>query len=281
MVFYFREKQPELPVKATHPSSPPARYPQFVSFLKTLPLSTKNKKMKKILFVALSMAVISAQAQSADEVIHKFSANMGGLDAFNKITTAKLTGTYSTQGNDLPLTVQIINGKAMRTDVEAMGQNVTNVYYNGKGWKVNPFAGVSVPTEVTGSELNEFKMQSSLASQLMDYKARGHKVEMKGEELVDNIKTFKLSLTNKDDGKETTYFISIADYTLIKSVTSRDIQGKSTDVESFYSNPKEFGGVKFFMTRDSKIDGETFQTVTYEKIELNVPIDEKIFEMPK
>jgi hypothetical protein len=237
--------------------------------------------MKKLLFAVLSFAVVSARAQTADDVIQKYSANMGGLEAFSKISSAKITGTYSSQGNDLSLTLQIINGKAMRTDVEVMGQSVTNVYNNGKGWKINPFAGITTATEVTGSELSDFKTQASLATQLMDYKARGHQVEMQGEETVDGIKTFKIKLTNKDDGKLTTYYISIADYTIIKSVTSRDIQGKSMDVESYYSDLKEFGGIKFFMTRDSKIDGETFQTVKFEKIELNVPVDEKIFDMPK
>ena len=237
--------------------------------------------MKKILFAVLSFAVVSVHAQSADEVIQKYTANMGGLEAFNKITSAKMTGTYSTQGNDLSLTLQIINGKAMRTDVEAMGQAVINVYYNGKGWKVNPFAGITSPTEVTGTELSDFKSQASLATQLMDYKARGYQVEMQGEETVDGIKTFKIKLINKDDGKATTYFIASADYSMIKSVTNRDFQGQSMEVETYFSDLKEFGGVKFFMTRDSKINGEIFQTVKFDKIELNVTIDEKIFEMPK
>ena len=237
--------------------------------------------MKKLLFAVLGFAMLSANAQTADDVILKYSANMGGLDAFNKITSAKMTGTYSTQGNDLSLTLQIINGKAMRTDVEVMGQAVINVYNNGKGWKINPFAGATTPTEVTGSELSDFKAQASLTTQLMDYKARGHQVEMQGEETVEGIKTFKLKLTNKDDGKLTTYFISVADYTLIKSATNRPIRGQDMEVESYYSDLKEIGGVKFFMTRDSKIEGQTFQTIKYEKIELNVTIDEKIFEMPK
>lgn len=237
--------------------------------------------MKKLLFAVLSFTVVSAQAQTADAVIEKYTTNMGGLDAFNKITSAKMTGTYSTQGNDLPLTVQILNGKGMRSDVEVMGQSVSNCYYNGKGWKVNPFQGTPAPTEVTGSELNDFKVQCSLANQLMDYKARGHQVEMQGEEAVEGIKTFKIKLTNKDDGKATTYFISTTDYTLIKSATNRAIQGQDMEVESYYSDLKEIGGVKFFMTRDSKIEGQTFQTIKYEKIELNVPVDEKIFAMPK
>ncbi len=237
--------------------------------------------MKKIFFAVLSFAFISAHAQTADDVIMKYTSNMGGLDAFNKITTAKMTGTYSTQGNDIPLTLLIINGKAMRNDLEVMGQAIVNSYYNGKGWKINPFAGASTATEVTGSELNDFKAQSNLVNQLMDYKAKGHQVEMQGEETVEGIKTFKIKLTNKDDGKVTTYFISVADNILIKSATNRTIQGQEMEVESYFSDLKDIGGVKFFMTRDSKVGGETFQTVKFEKIELNVNIDEKIFEMPK
>ena len=40
-------------------------------------------------------------------------------------------------------------------------------------------------------------------------------------------------------------------------------------------------GVKFFMSRSSKIEGKEFQSIKYDKIELNVAVDEKIFEMPK
>lgn len=237
--------------------------------------------MKKLFTAVLCFAMVAAYSQSADEVIQKLSANMGGLEAFNKITSVKFSGTYTTQGNDFPLTTQVINGKAMRTDIDIMGQSVTNCYANGKGWKVNAFAGAPSPTEVTGNELNELKTQSYLSSQLMDYKARGHQVELQGEETVEGVKTYKIKLTNKDDGKVTSYFISQTDNTLIKSVTARQIQGQDMDVETYYSDLKEFGGAKFFMSRDSRIDGQVFQSVKYEKIELNVAIDEKIFEMPK
>jgi len=234
--------------------------------------------MKKLLFTVLNFAIISVHAQTADEVIQKYTVNMGGLDAFNKISSAKMTGTYSVQGNDLGLTVQVLNGKGMRSDIDAMGQSVTSVYFNGKGWKVNPFAGITTPTDVTGTELNDFKAQSYLSNQLMDYIARGHQVELEGKETIEGIETYKIKLTNKDDSRVTTYFISTKDNTLIKSVTSRDIQGQPTDVESWYSDLKEINGVKFFMTRDSKMNGEVFQTIKYDKIELNVTIDEKVFE---
>jgi outer membrane lipoprotein-sorting protein len=237
--------------------------------------------MKKLFFALLGLAFISANAQTVDEVIQKYSENLGGLEAFNKIKTAKITANYTTQGMDLPMTIQIINGKAARTDVEAMGSAVIRSYKDGKAWTQNPFSGITNPTEVTGAEVSDYKSQSMLASALMDYKARGHLVELTGQADVEGVKTYKIKLTSKDDGKLTTYYISTKDYTLIKSESDREMQGQNVTIETSYSDLKDFNGAKFFMTRTQKINGEIFQTTTFTNIELNVAIDEKIFDMPK
>lgn len=234
--------------------------------------------MKKSLFVLLSLFSLIASAQTADEVIQKYAANMGGLEAFKKVQTAKFTGTVTVQGMDLPLTMQLINGKAMRTDVEAMGQSVINVFKDGKAWSINPFSGMETATDVEGIDLLNLKAQASLASALMDYKNLGHTVELSGQEDVEGVKTNKIKLTSKEDGRVTHYFISATDNTLIKATNKRDIQGSEMEVETFFSNLKEFGGIKFFMTRDQKIGGQTAQSIIYSNIELNVPVDEKIFD---
>ncbi|HYM93248.1 MAG TPA: hypothetical protein VET23_03860 [Chitinophagaceae bacterium] len=237
--------------------------------------------MKKILFVTASFIFISVHAQTVDEIIQKYNTTLGGLDAFKAIKSAKITGNVSVQGNDLPLTVQIINGRAVRSDVEFMGQSITNSFKDGKGWKVNPLAGVNTPTDVDGTELADLKSQSSMASPLMDYKDHGNQVELEGQEDVEGIKTYKIKLTNKDDGKVTTYFISTTDNTLIKSVGSREIQGQELEIETFYSDIKDFNGLKFAMTRTQKIEGQVFQEVKYTSIEFNVPIVEKVFDKPE
>ena len=92
---------------------------------------------------------------------------------------------------------------------------------------------------------------------------------------------FKIKLTNKEDGKITTYFISSVDYLLLKSVSKREIAGNEYDAESFYTDMKEINGLKFCMHFSQKIEGQVLQEVTYDKIELNIPVDAKIFEMPK
>lgn len=235
--------------------------------------------MKKLLIAFLSFALLSAHAQTADEIIQKYSAAIGGLDAFNKTTSAKMTGTVTIQGNDLSLTTQILNGKGMRTEVEFNGQLVVNAYGNGKGWKINPFGGSGSPTEVSGSELVSFKAQASLANNLMDYKNRGHKVELVGQEDAGGVKAYKIKLTNKEDGKEVLYFVNATDYLIIKTVGKREIQGQEMEVETSYSKYKDIGGLKIPMAISQQADGNVFQEINWSNIELNVTIDEKIFQM--
>ncbi|MDP4262268.1 MAG: hypothetical protein Q8941_07025 [Bacteroidota bacterium] len=236
--------------------------------------------MKKLLFFLLGFTILSAGAQTVDEVIQKCSANLGGLEAFNKIKTVKMTGTVTTQGMDLPITIQIINGKATRTDVEVMGSQVIRCYKDGKGWIQNPFAGATTPTDATGLDLADLKQQSMLATPLMDYKARGSQAELQGQEDVNGEKAFKVKLTSKDDGKPTIYYIKTSDYSIIKSESEREIQGQTVTIETWVSEPKDFGGAKFFMNRVQKINGEEFQSIKFDAITLDVTIDEKIFDKP-
>lgn len=234
--------------------------------------------MKLFLTSLFGLFLFAAQAQTADEIVQKHAATMGGLEALNKVSTYKITGTVSAQGNDLPISIQVINGKAMRNEVEVMGQSVIMVYNNGTGWTINPFTGADMATDITGPQLTELKYQASLASNLIDYKNRGHQVEMAGQEDAEGIKSYKLKLTNKDDGKISFYFINATDYTLIKTVSTREIQGEEVEMETLYSDLKEFNGVKYFMTRVQKMNGEVFSEMHMDKFELNIPVDEAIFK---
>lgn len=234
--------------------------------------------MKKYLFFFSAFLMSVVQAQTVDDIIRQYSESTGGLENFNKIKTALITGTVSAQGVDLPVSIHVINNKAMRMDLDLMGMKITNCYYDGKGWKVNPFTGDEEPVDVTDSELAELKSQSMLASPLMDYKSRGHKVELLGQEMVDGVNTHKIKLTSKDDGKVTMYFISTADGLLIKSISTRGIQGEMYELETYHSHYKKVNGLQFAMNRKQYIEGDLIQELNVESIELDVEIDEKIFE---
>ena len=52
------------------------------------------------------------------------------------------------------------------------------------------------------------------------------------------------------------------------------------DGETFYSDYKEVAGILFSHSVEMQLDGQTSQKVIFEKIELNVDVEDGYFKMP-
>ncbi|HEV7780611.1 MAG TPA: hypothetical protein VGO58_05060 [Chitinophagaceae bacterium] len=233
--------------------------------------------MKKLLIVLLSCVSVSAFSQTVEEVIQKYSTAMGGLEAFNKIKTAKMDGTVTDLFSTMPLTIELINGKAVKTKLTKDGRDATRVYNNGEGWKMEGF---SSPTDLSSAELARLKLQSTLANSLMDYKSRGHKVELMGQEDVKGINTYKIKLTTKDD-KVTFYFINMKTGLLSKSATKLETASAEYDIDFFYSDFRELNGLTFCFKIVMNTGSVEAQVTKYTSIQLDVPVDEAIFVKPR
>ena len=68
---------------------------------------------------------------------------------------------------------------------------------------------------------------------------------------------------------------------MIKSIAKREVGGTQYDAETYYTDIEEINGLKFCKHFTTKIEGQVYQEVKYDKIELNIPVDEKIFLKPK
>jgi hypothetical protein len=68
-----------------------------------------------------------------------------------------------------------------------------------------------------------------------------------------------LALNLLADNRVGDYYIGTTDYILIKSTTDRHIQGQTVTVETWFSDLKQFGNIKFFMSGSQKMNGEEFR----------------------
>lgn len=236
--------------------------------------------MKKLILICSLFISAVAQSQTVEEIIQKFDAHLGGLEKFKNIKTFKMTGNITVQGMELPITMQVITGRAVRTDVEVMGSSVTSSYKDGKGWKINPFAGAPDPTDMNDKELEDAKLQTEAANSLISYKDRGATVELVGKETVAGQEAYKIKYSPKSGNAPTFYFINAANSTLIKSVKRAEVMGTEMEIETLFSNLKEVDGLKFYLGLVQSADGQEMQDIKFDKVELNVPIDEKVFDKP-
>ncbi|MBC7796716.1 MAG: hypothetical protein H7Z37_07585, partial [Pyrinomonadaceae bacterium] len=108
----------------------------------------------------------------------------------------------------------------------------------------------------------------------------GNKVEYVGMDAVDGTDVYKLKVT-LPSGTIKHYYMD-TDYNVpIKIETKRMIRGAEIESETIIGDYKEVGGVYFAHSFESGAKGSPNKaTVTIEKIEINVPLDDSRFMKP-
>ncbi|MFN8252286.1 MAG: hypothetical protein U0V75_10420 [Ferruginibacter sp.] len=226
------------------------------------------------LFLLSLVFVQFAQAQTVDEVIDKYINAIGGKEKLMAIKTIKMTGNLNVQGFDVGVVTTASHGVGVRTDISVPGMGEGfQIMTPTKGWGFMPFQGQTAPEEVGEDQVKAGQNSLDLQGPLLNYKEKGSTVELLGKEKAEGKDCFKLKLTNKF-GKVTTIFIDATDYYRIKSVSTANINGEETEVETVYSDFKKDANGYVFAYAQTSPRG----TINYSTIEVNIAVDEKIFK---
>lgn len=233
------------------------------------------KQLKTIGIALLFLVSANAvNAQTADEVIDKFIAAIGGKEKMMALNSIKMDGNLSTQGFDVGIVVTVLNGKGARTDIFVPGMSEGfRITTPSKAWNFLPFQGMTEPEEAPEDMLKAQQSQLDLQTPFLNYAAKGHKVELLGKEKVDKADCYKLKITYKN-GKTATIYIDGTTYYRVKSVTMVNANGTDTEVETTYTDFKKTAEGYVFPYSQTNQGG----TITYTSIEVNKPVDEKIFQ---
>jgi hypothetical protein len=230
-------------------------------------------KLKTLALAATAMISMQAsQAQTADDVVNKYVEAMGGKEKLMALKSVKMTGSISVQGMDVGIAITILNGVGSRNDISVPGMGEGyQIMTPTKGWSYMPFQGQTSPEEVSDDKVKAGQAQLDLQSSLVNYKEKGHTIELLGKETVEGSECYKLKVTQKS-GKVSTVFIDAKTYYRIKSVTTSNVNGEDMEVDTGYSDFKKVDGYVFPFSQTTP-NGP----ITYTSVEVNKPVDESIF----
>jgi hypothetical protein len=237
-------------------------------------------KMIKTAFAGLLLLSSSIlQAQTADEVVNKHIAAIGGKDVITKIKTQVTDADLEVMGSTLTSQTTIVVGVGFKNVANFNGQEIIQCVTPTGGWMINPLQGQTDPQPLPEDQVKAAQSAFDLGGELFNYQAKGSKVELAGTEKIGSADAIKLKLTNKE-GKSTLYFIDPATYYVVKRETTSTIQGQDVTAVSTFSNFKktDIGYVMPYTT----VSNQGFEiTINVTKVEFNKEVDPKIFEMPK
>ena len=236
------------------------------------------KKISILIILTFSfLALINAQDLSLDKILDNyFKAN--GFDKLQKVQTIVMKGSLTQQD------VMPVKQVKMRPDKYLMEFDVADVTayqaYDGKtAWRTTPWTGNPKPQLMNEEAANDARYRAVFDGLLYNWKSQGHTAELAGTDSVKNMLTFKIKLTRKDGGIEY-YFVDTKDFMLQKRIYYRMIRGKETEITNTFSDYRAIDGIMFPFLIDALMDGQPYSSIQYDTIELNVPVDQKIFEMP-
>lgn len=246
------------------------------------------KRIPSLILLSCLLATVSAgsaSAQTADEIVEKHLAALGGRDALGKVTSRRSTGTIiiATPNGDLagPCEIDIKapnkNRAYMELDLTPLGvpqKMVVEQKFDGTaGWALNSLQG---DNEITGGQLQNMR-NNVFPSSLLTYKAAGSKVELLPREQLDGRSLIVLQMTPKE-GPSVKLYLDAATYLLARTSTRYYLTSAAMDVEQVaeLSDYRVVDGVKVPFHIVNSNAAQT-GTITLTKVEHNVPLADTLF----
>ena len=226
-------------------------------------------------------AATTARAVTVDEVIAKHFEAQGGIDKLRKMQTCRMTGKMGMgNGAEVAITMERKRPGKSRTEFSVNGMTGVRVADGKNSWQFMPFMGQPAPERLTGEDLEEAIEQADFDGPLMDWKEKGNTVELVGTEAVEGAPAHKLKLTRKG-GKVEYYYLDAETYLVVKREAKRVVRGTEIDGEAWMSDYKEVSGLMMPFTMSQGMKGaDRRQSMTFDKIEVDVPLDDARFVMP-
>jgi hypothetical protein len=281
-----------------------------------------------ILAACMAEAGAAAPAQakfSAAEVVTKNVAARGGLQAWREVQTMSLTGKTGAGGNQratlkvptqgeatvgaqktdqpavqprrvdevyLPFLLELARPHKMRFELQFAGQTALQVYDGANGWKLRPYLNRLDVEPYTADEMKAAARESELDGALIDYAAKGTRIESDGMEKVEDRDTYKLKLTLKSGA---VIHVWVDAQTFLETKIEgqpRRLDGISHPVEIYYRDYRNVNGLEIPFVLETRVLPVTKtamglrdtpvppEKTLIEKVVINPKFDAALFSKP-
>lgn len=214
---------------------------------------------------------------SADEIINKYVATIGGQAAIDKLKTRVMKGNINTSSG-LTLTYEIDQSATDRAyEIFVSQRGTMERAVNGRlGWEKNQ-QGLR---DITGQQLSDLKLSLQLFRNLK-LKEQYTSLRLGRKDKIGERDVYVITGTTPDKKRERLFFDAETGLLLRRISYTETMIGiipEQTDFEDY----REVDGVKLpFTVRLSAVDaGNPVSTRTFTEIKLNVPVDDSKFNRP-
>jgi len=236
-------------------------------------------RISRAMVVGLLCVATAAAAQTAEELVAKNLQARGGMDKIKAVNTLKMSGKAYV-GINADVRQEQKRPDMIRQNFTVQGMTQIQAYDGSVGWQISPFEGRKDAELMGEDDMRDLVEDADIDGPLVDYRAKGNKVEYLGHDVVDGDDAYKLKVTLKN-GDILYYYLDPDTYLEVKKERQQFIRGSVRESEQLLGSYKQVAGVyyPFSMEIGSKGGGEHAR-YTIDTIEVNAPIEDSYFKMP-
>ena len=239
--------------------------------------------MHRIAAVLLIMAAPGAFAFTAAELADKNVAAKGGIEQLNALRSLRLSGKLLVNHGTIEVAYNVLVARpsAIRYEVQLQGLTKVQAYDGSQAWQVNPFQGRKDPEKLSADDAKGLGEDAAdFTGALVDYQAKGYKLDYLGTEDIDGTEAHKLRVSRANG--DVSYVYLDPDYFLeIRTVNRRIEHGVPNETITDYSDYEKVNGVYLPFALESYQKGSSDrEKLQIDKAEANVAADKTLFELP-
>jgi outer membrane lipoprotein-sorting protein len=247
-------------------------------------------KHKLLTAVVLGFFALTANAQTADEIIANYFENTGGIEKWKTIEGIKMSAKVNQGGMEIPLEIIQLKDGRQATIINLQGRVIKQGVFDGTDLWSDNF--MTQKAEKSDAETTEnFKLSmGDFPDVFLTYKEKGYKIELAGKETIEGTETFKLKLTKKPikvDGQLTDditfYYFDAENFVpLVVEAEVKSGPGKGQVSQVKYSDYQEISNgvlMPFSLAQGAK--GGQSQLLVVTAIEVNPVVDAATFKYPE
>jgi hypothetical protein len=262
----------------------------------------------------LAMAAVGTETNgtaprlTVAEIVEKNVTARGGLAAWHNLRTLEMKGKMDAGGNNrptipvpgqrraaadaapsrpveqvqLPFVMDLERGRKMRLEIQFNGQTAIQVYNGTQGWKLRPFLNRHQVENFTPEELKTASTQADLDGLLIDYAAKGSKVDLEGVDKVEGRDAYNLKVTDRN-GFARHVWVDAANFLEVKvEGTPRRLDGKYHPVATYLQDYRKVNGLVMPYLMVTAVEGvKDREKIAIEEIVANPKLDDAKFAMPR
>lgn len=232
---------------------------------------------------ALAVALLAGMgsAMTLDEILAKAVEARGGRDAWKAVKTARITGTvHMPNGMEAPLVWEWKRPNKLRAEVTIQGMHMVQAFDGTTAWMIVPFGGNPDPQEMPKEQAQRMEEQADFEGPFLDGKDKGYTLELVGKVEEEGTEAYKIKVTDKF-GDVTYYYLDTEYFLPFKAEGTRAVRGQEIEFESSIGDYKKVGDLLIPFSTENRAKGsEQGQSITFEKVELNVDLDDAEFVKP-